>query len=174
MRSICKEISGQDRSSELSEAQADRLITELEKRVTGTRVMAPDADGMITKRQQGVLKHMYKDAAVNKPTAFCQRIIKKPWPQTRAEGNKVFEALEAMICRKLSRVDVETIVWELLSIKFKGRLTTWEKDFIADLNRQLEDPESGKYRTGGKISKVMEIYRVRTRAKELDGVVNGK
>ena len=33
---------------------------------------------------------------------FCQRQIKKPWPQTRAEANKVYEGLKAMVARNYS------------------------------------------------------------------------
>lgn len=33
---------------------------------------------------------------------FCQRTIKRPWPQTRAEANKVYEGLKAMVARNYS------------------------------------------------------------------------
>ena len=34
---------------------------------------------------------------------FCQRMIKKAWPQTRAEANMVFEGLKAMVARNYKR-----------------------------------------------------------------------
>lgn len=34
---------------------------------------------------------------------FCRRVIKKPWPQTREEANKVFEGLKAMAARGYKR-----------------------------------------------------------------------
>jgi hypothetical protein len=31
---------------------------------------------------------------------FCRKVIKKPWPQTRGEANKVFEGLKAILRRR--------------------------------------------------------------------------
>jgi len=145
MRLICREISGQERTSDLSPQQADRLILELGARLSpqaagrlGTptggpspkagpgapahraqKAMAPDPAATITRQQQAVLEHLYKDAGINNPKGFCERVIKKPWPQTRADANKLYQALEAMIVRKISRDEVQTILWTLLSLDFK-------------------------------------------------------
>lgn len=174
MRLLCVNISKQERTSALTSAQADQLISELQGRTGGSGrggskiKPAPDAQGTITRDQQRVLQHLYKDASIAGPQAFNQRIIKKPWPQTRAEATKLYQALEAMIVRKIDRTEVETILATLRSVEFKWRLTPWEKSFVEDLNRQISAATgAGTWRTANKLGKLLEIWRVRAEAKEM-------
>lgn len=178
MRLICGGITGSESTSQLTVEQADRLIAELQARV-GSKAprpkQAPEADATITRDQQRVLDHMYKDAGISVPQAFNQRTIKRPWPQTRAEATKLYQALEAMIIRKIDRTEVETILATLRSVEFKWRLTPWEKTFVEDLNRQLTATTgSGTWRTSGKLGKLLEIWRVRAEAKEMGAKPSAK
>jgi hypothetical protein len=171
MRLICGGLTGSESTSQLTPEQADRLIAELQARV-GSKAPrpkhAPDAAATITPDQQRTLDHMYKDAGVSVPQAFNQRIVKKAWAQTRGEANKIYQALEAMIIRKIDRTEVETILATLRSVEFKWRLTPWEKSFVEDLNRQITAATgSGTWRTSRKLGKLLEIWRVRAEAKEM-------
>lgn len=200
MRVICGGLTGSEKTSALTVEQADRLIAELQARIGGrgetekgrigeaatpplplsgspvrsSPPLAPDPHATITRDQQRVLDHMYKDAGISVPQAFNQRTIKKPWPQTRGEANKIYQALEAMIVRRISRTEVETLLATLQSVEWSWRLTKWERDFIADLNRQLTAATgSGTWRTSRKLGKLLEIWRVRAEAKEMGAKPSG-
>lgn len=182
MRLICGGLTGSESTSQLTPEQADRLIAELQARIGGRgpgvggskTKPAPDPHAIITRDQQRVLDHMYKDAGISVPQAFNQRTIKKPWPQTRGEANKIYQALEAMIVRRISRTEVETLLATLQSVEWSWRLTKWERDFIADLNRQLTAATgSGTWRTARKLGKLLEIWRVRAEAKEMGAKPSG-
>ena len=61
-----------------------------------------DADGQPYPAQLHMIRHHFEQVGfteTERQQGFCRRIIKKPWPQTRAEANKIFEALKAMIAR---------------------------------------------------------------------------
>lgn len=65
-----------------------------------------DADGVPYPAQLKMIEHNFEQLGFHETErrqGFCQRMIKKPWPQTRAEANKVFEALKAMVARNYQR-----------------------------------------------------------------------
>lgn len=61
-----------------------------------------DANGSPYPAQLKMIQSLYEQLGWTEPErqrGFCQRVIKKPWPQTRAEANKIFEGLKAMLAR---------------------------------------------------------------------------
>lgn len=65
-----------------------------------------NADGIPYPAQLKMIEHHFETLGfheVERRQGFCQRVIKKPWPQTRAEANKIFEALKAMVARNYQR-----------------------------------------------------------------------
>ncbi len=159
MREICKEISGSKSTSHLTKTQASKLIAALAARVHAIKPV-PDANEIITRRQQETLRHLYKDAGIHHPQGFCQRIIKRPWPQTRLDAAKVHQALANMVLRKYPKSDVLHMLKTLDSPEVKPHLSTWEQIFITGLHEQLKNPDQDGLTTGT-IGKLLEIYRAR-------------
>lgn len=65
-----------------------------------------DPDGAPYPAQLKMIEHHFEQLGfeeVERRQGFCRRVIKKPWPQTRAEANKIFEALKAMVARNYQR-----------------------------------------------------------------------
>ncbi len=63
----------------------------------------PNAGAVIERRQQMLIQGLYSDIGMDtaeRQQGFCRRIIKKPWPQTRGEANKIIEGLKAMLRRR--------------------------------------------------------------------------
>jgi hypothetical protein len=61
-----------------------------------------DPDGVPYPAQLSMIEGLLAQVGFNDPErrqGFCRRVIGRPWPQTRAEANKVFEALKAMVKR---------------------------------------------------------------------------
>lgn len=62
-----------------------------------------DPNGLPYPAQLGNIDKMFMQLAIDsryKQQRFCERVIKKPWPQTRNEANKIYEALKAMLARQ--------------------------------------------------------------------------
>ena len=71
-----------------------------------TRAPRRDPDGAPYPAQLKMIEHHFETLGFHEAErrqGFCRRVIKKPWPQTRAEANKVFEALKAMVARNYQR-----------------------------------------------------------------------
>lgn len=65
-----------------------------------------DPDGAPFPAQLKMIEHHFETLGFDEAErrqGFCRRVIKKPWPQTRAEANKIFEALKAMVARNYQR-----------------------------------------------------------------------
>lgn len=65
-----------------------------------------DPDGSPYPAQLKMIEHHFEQLGFDEAErrqGFCRRVIKKPWPQTRAEANKIFEALKAMVARNYQR-----------------------------------------------------------------------
>ncbi|SEO97843.1 regulatory protein GemA [Propionispora vibrioides] len=65
-----------------------------------------DADGAPYPAQLKMIEQQFEQLGffeAERRQGLCRRIIKKAWPQTRAEANKVFEALKSMIARNYQR-----------------------------------------------------------------------
>lgn len=65
-----------------------------------------DPEALKTPAQEDRLTHYFETLdwqEADRRQNFCQRMIKKPWPQTRDEAAKVIEALKAMVARNYQR-----------------------------------------------------------------------
>ena len=62
-----------------------------------------DANGLPYPAQLADIYNMFDKLVIRetyRQRRFCERVIKKPWPQTRGEANKIYEALKAMLARE--------------------------------------------------------------------------
>ncbi len=105
---------GVNSSKDLTMAGFEKVMTHLER--LGFRNSRPDkqparapvrdANGPPYPAQLKMLE-IYFDRlgfdGADRRQGFCQRMIKKAWPQTRAEANMVFEGLKAMVARNYKR-----------------------------------------------------------------------
>ena len=69
-----------------------------------------DPNGAPYPAQLKMIEHLFEQLGffeAERRQGFCQRVIKKPWPQTRTDANKVFEALKAMVARNYQRTDTK-------------------------------------------------------------------
>jgi hypothetical protein len=113
-RDILRAATGAESSKDMDYHQYDKLLQrfkELGFKVTsktnGRRqpyLTAPGRDpgALPTPAQQKKLNDLYDElgwAENERRIGFNRRMLKKPWPQTRAEANKITEALKAMIAR---------------------------------------------------------------------------
>lgn len=67
-----------------------------------TKAPQSDPDALPYPAQLNKLQALFAEMNMDtteRQQAFCQRQIKKAWPQTRAETNKVIEGLKAMLAR---------------------------------------------------------------------------
>ena len=73
-------------------------------RAADTHISDPKA--LKTPAQENRLAHYFETLGWHESERrrnFCQRMIKKPWPQTRDEAAKVIEALKSMVARNYKR-----------------------------------------------------------------------
>jgi hypothetical protein len=62
-----------------------------------------DPLGLPYPAQLAEISRMFRELGIpegERQQGFCRKVIKKAWPQTREEANKVFEGLKAMIRRR--------------------------------------------------------------------------
>lgn len=61
----------------------------------------PDPHALVTVGMTIKIQKLYKEIGFDLPRqrAFNLRVCKRPWPQTRAEGNQIIEALKKMAAR---------------------------------------------------------------------------
>jgi phage gp16-like protein len=67
------------------------------------RAPRPDADGLPYPAQLHKIETLFKQLDIPagaRQQGFCHKVIKKPWPQTRGEANKIIEGLKAMLERR--------------------------------------------------------------------------
>ena len=156
MRNRNEEINGTRRTSILTIAQADALIKDFEKFIRNTKPILTFKN-IITKKQLKTIQHLFEDAgfySFKAQQTFNMRTIKKPWPQTREDGVKIHEGLEAIIIRKnprealLKRMGICFYNWD--------KLTKWERMFLTDINKQYEEESP---LSANKIKKLIEIER---------------
>jgi len=185
---ICREISGQTSTRKLSARQAEAVCTRLREQTQRAKASrAPDPEGTVTRGQLATVEHLFDDLATfpqsKNRRGFAETVIKKPWPQTVAEGRKMIEALSAMFLRK---IDAAGMVEGLLRPGFvragfkpaptttgpwtggcpqAGRgvarertpaLTDWERGFLLDVKRKLA---GGRKLKPGAAAKLVEIWR---------------
>lgn len=61
-----------------------------------------DPEALVTGEQLRLLRHLFAELGFDtllRQGAFCERVCKRRWPQTRAEASKVIEALKRMRSR---------------------------------------------------------------------------
>lgn len=105
---ILQAEAGVTSSSSLDNKGFDRVVTRLEElgfvnrgRRTKPRNHRPAAP--ITPHQQQLIRDLYLQlgwADLARQTGFNQRQVRKPWPQTRRDGNVVIEGLKAILKRQ--------------------------------------------------------------------------
>lgn len=113
-RSILNLYGAVDSAKHLTKDGFERVIDHLERlgftsttaqkthRTTRYRVPHRDADGVPYPAQLRMIDQLFQQLGwteTERQRGFCQRMLKKPWPQTRAEANKIFEGLKAMLAR---------------------------------------------------------------------------
>lgn len=112
-RSILELYGGVTSSKHLTLEGFERVMKRLEqlgfKSTTDRQpARAPhrDPDGAPFPAQLKMIEHHFETLGFHgaeRRQGFCRRVIKKPWPQTRTEANKIFEALKAMVARNYQR-----------------------------------------------------------------------
>ncbi len=166
MRDLVQKIMGQPSTRLLSSHQMEEIISPLNAILKHREkaCAAPEPDELPTQRQMDTIEHLRKDLAIHPQglRKLCQRIVKKPWPQTRAEAMKLQEALSAMLLRKIPKDELSQRVAKLLFLD-EG-LTAWEKNFLEDLNRRLA---GGERLFVGSIKKLKEIEGKKCRQRDI-------
>jgi hypothetical protein len=151
VRRMCREVSGQDHSSLLSQVQAERLLSKMESEISGYGERRPakrepwgergpgPRDGQrITPRLQEVLQALFEQAGLDtreRQMGFCRRQFGLPWPQTQAHADALVEPLKAMVLRA---VPAETLRARVATLQARTDLDTWKRGFVEDLARQMD------------------------------------
>jgi hypothetical protein len=110
-RAILREQGGVDSSTQLTNANFDRVMKRFEElgfvnTAKRPRWRTAQPKGLVTPAQQGLIRGLYEQLGwsdVARQIGFSKRVCKKSFPQTRGDANKVIEALKAMIKREESR-----------------------------------------------------------------------
>lgn len=168
LRACCREVSGQEHSSRLSQVQANRVITLLQARVPvaspapasspprpPARGAPARGDALITQRQQDVIRALFVQVGMGdraRQMGFCRRQCKVPWPQTQAHADQLVEPLKAMAIRHVQPVDAWQRAQALVGHQ---RLNAWQQQFIPDLVRQFRDAEPDK-----RLDKVLSPHKL--------------
>lgn len=77
-------------------------IQENKNRQEAQKAPYRDPSGSPYPAQLKMIEQLFKQVGIppgERQQGFCRRVIQQPWPQTRAEANKIFEALKAMLAR---------------------------------------------------------------------------
>lgn len=162
MRLDCKETSGQEHTFCLSGTQASNLIKRLQRRVEILEEKEKtsnyyDPEAPVTGKQLRAIDGLYKTLGwmtEAQQIGFSSRIIKKDRPETRADGVKIHQALQAMILQRHSPEDLSAKCSLMLNVR-AHLLTEWEKAFLKDVDSQIS--EGGKL-SSMKVVKILEIW----------------
>lgn len=108
---ILQEQAGVTSSSDLDKAGFMKVMTRLEQlgfETTSPKKKRPrryQPNEPITPQQQELIRDLYLQLGwsdLARQSGFNQRQVRKPWPQTRRDGNKVIEGLKAILKRRQS------------------------------------------------------------------------
>ena len=117
-RDLLRSTCGVESSKDLNFIQFERLMKRLQelgfvlvlkdnpkKRHHQPYLKAPDhdPDALPSPAQNFKINELYQKLEWtdnNRRLGFNNRVIKKPWPQTRSEANKIVEALKSMVARE--------------------------------------------------------------------------
>lgn len=173
VRTLAREVSGQEHTSLLSEGEAEQVLGKLRrevgkyrprpagrpaparhepwgKRGPGTRDEQP-----ITAFQREVIRALFElcgKTTTREQTQFSTRQCKEPWPQTQAHADALITPLTSMALRKiqpraaLARVQV---------LHRHAALDDWQLAFVDDLLRQFAAAE-----TAGTLDKVLTAHKL--------------
>lgn len=110
-REILRQEARVESSKDLNKAGFDRVMKRLkqlgfQKKGKPYRRPSPppiynDPDALITEGMTYKIQKLYREIGfdLKRQRAFNLRVCKRPWPQTRAEGNQIIEALKKMAAR---------------------------------------------------------------------------
>lgn len=108
-RDVLRSVTGRETLAECTKGEWLALMRRFESLgFHGTNhrpTPARRAQALVTPAQLDLLRELFVQLGWNDPAremGFTKRVIRKVWPQTRAEANKVIEALKAMIARGYS------------------------------------------------------------------------
>ena len=99
---------GAESAKEITQAGFSRLMRYLVRigfkapAYTGRSSRKRDADALVGAWQLEKLKKLYTELDIDtaeRQQNLCKRVIKKAWPQTRGDANKMIECLKAMARR---------------------------------------------------------------------------
>lgn len=153
-----------DCSRRLTEAQAERVLAalaaEAARATKARRVTEPDAPP--SARQLETIQALRTQLGITPAglRSLAERVCKKPWPQTRADGQKLHEALSAMLTRDIQKTigAADSVRRRVAACQTAPGLTAWEVRFLADLDHRLT---SGHPVRPGAWQKLHEIERTR-------------
>lgn len=85
-------------------ARFEQLGFRVKRRAPHGRAHNRDPHALVTPAQLKKLGDLYQELAwaPNRQVGFNRRVCGRPWPQTRADANKVIEALKKMLARGYS------------------------------------------------------------------------
>lgn len=110
-RALLCGAAGVESSRDLDPAGFEKVLARLEalgfrarRRYPTGRAARPDPEALVTPAQQKRLRDLYQALGwgERRQQGFNRRVCGKPWPQTRADANKIVEALKAMTARGYS------------------------------------------------------------------------
>lgn len=143
-------VSAQEHVSQLSTMQADQVISRLRALAAQLRTKlaetAPEpgppgrAPGRLSEKQDFVLDRLFMQAGIDtlpRRAGFTRRVIRRASPSSQADFTALKEALTAIIQRAAPVDDVMA----RLEATTQGRLTDWERGFVADVHRRLGEGE---------------------------------
>lgn len=111
---------------------------------------------MISPKQQTALVKMATDLGMDAQSyrALCQRILHRPWPQTRDEGATIYQTLNALeLARRDDRITPRAKIDYCLDRI--SRLDAYKQRLVLDLNRKLQH---GNRLTARMLAKLDEAY----------------
>lgn len=109
-REILRQEAGVGSAKDLSPVGLDKVMRRFRqlgfrrKPQRRKQQVSPQPAALITKGMLGKIQHLYENLgwdAKSRQIGFNKRVLGgRPWPQTREEGNKIIEALKAMLARQ--------------------------------------------------------------------------
>lgn len=180
LRTLCRAASGQEHTSQLSEASAKVVIRGLQQELGKYRPASaargkalPDAAPhepwgarggparlkLVTARQRAVLAEVFRLVGMDTPervAGFCQRQCGHPQPRTHAEYDQVIGGLRGILVRTQNRPE-ELRARAAALVGHRG-LDAWKAGFVADLLHQYDTAGPGAARvfTPAKLIKLVE------------------
>lgn len=149
LRAVCRDVSGQDRSSALTDPQAAEVIRRLQaslaalQRHADRAIPAPRAVGTISPAQLEYIESLCEAIARLRGTysrmtsepdrwrKWCQHFLGVPWPQTQTDGDTAVEALKSIVSREMpGPAELKRQLYALADVP--DALTPWEKRLVSD------------------------------------------